>query len=323
MNTPKQIAEMFERYIALVNMPDEPQRLYAPIRYSLAEGGKRMRPVLTMLAYNLYADDVQSVLPAAAAVEVFHNFTLLHDDIMDNAMVRRGRPSVFARWGSNVAILSGDVMMIEAYRHLQGVESKFLPEVFERFNAMAAQVCEGQQYDMDFETQAKVAVAEYMNMIELKTAALLSGSVVIGATIAGASEDDLHKLYKFATEVGIAFQLQDDLLDSYGDEQLGKKIGGDILEGKKTYLMIISLSHATEEQREVLRTTHLRTDIDDAEKISTVKAIYDAIGAKAMTEQQISVRISRALAILDTLDVPKERTEYMRSYVESLVGRKR
>ena len=323
MKTSQQIVEIFEHHLAMINMPDEPQRLYAPIRYSLAEGGKRMRPVLAMLAYNIYADDVQRVLPAATAVEIFHNFTLLHDDIMDNAMVRRGRPSVFARWGSNVAILSGDVMMIEAYRHLQGVESKFLPEVFERFNAMAAQVCEGQQYDMDFETQAKVAVAEYMNMIELKTAALLSGSVVIGATIAGASEDDLHKLYKFATEVGIAFQLQDDLLDSYGDEQLGKKIGGDILEGKKTYLMIISLSHATEEQREVLRTTHLRTDIDDAEKISTVKAIYDAIGAKAMTEQQISVRISRALAILDTLDVPKERTEYMRSYVESLVGRKR
>ena len=323
MKTPQQIVEIFEHHLAMINMPDEPQRLYAPIRYSRAEGGKRMRPVLAMLAYNIYADDVQRVLPAATAVEIFHNFTLLHDDIMDNAMVRRGRPSVFARWGSNVAILSGDVMMIEAYRHLQGVESKFLPEVFERFNAMAAQVCEGQQYDMDFETQPKVAVAEYMNMIELKTAALLSGSVVIGATIAGASEDDLHKLYKFATEVGIAFQLQDDLLDSYGDEQLGKKIGGDILEGKKTYLMIISLSHATEEQREVLRTTHLRTDIDDAEKISTVKAIYDAIGAKAMTEQQISVRISRALAILDTLDVPKERTEYMRSYVESLVGRKR
>ena len=323
MKTPQQIVEIFEHHLAMINMPDEPQRLYVPIRYSLAEGGKRMRPVLAMLAYNIYTDDVQRVLPAATAVEIFHNFTLLHDDIMDNAMVRRGRPSVFARWGSNVAILSGDVMMIEAYRHLQGVESKFLPEVFERFNAMAAQVCEGQQYDMDFETQPKVAVAEYMNMIELKTAALLSGSVVIGATIAGASEDDLHKLYKFATEVGIAFQLQDDLLDSYGDEQLGKKIGGDILEGKKTYLMIISLSHATEEQREVLRTTHLRTDIDDAEKISTVKAIYDAIGAKAMTEQQISVRISRALAILDTLDVPKERTEYMRSYVESLVGRKR
>ncbi|MBQ2423783.1 MAG: polyprenyl synthetase family protein [Alistipes sp.] len=323
MNTPQQITEIFEHHLAMINMPDEPQRLYAPIRYSLAEGGKRMRPVLAMLAYNIYADDIQRVLPAATAVEVFHNFTLLHDDIMDNAAMRRGRPSVFARWGSNVAILSGDVMMIEAYRHLQGVEGKHLPQVFECFNSMAARVCEGQQYDMDYETQPKVSVAEYMNMIELKTAALLVGSVVIGATIAGASEQDIHRLNKFATEVGIAFQLQDDLLDSYGDERLGKRIGGDILEGKKTYLMIISLSHATEEQREVLRTTHLRTDIDEKQKIDLVKSVYDAIGARAMTEQQISVRISRALAILDTLDVPAERTEYMKSYVESLIGRKR
>ena len=323
MNTPQQITEIFEHHLAMINMPDEPQRLYAPIRYSLAEGGKRMRPVLAMLAYNIYADDIQTVLPAATAVEVFHNFTLLHDDIMDNAAMRRGRPSVFARWGSNVAILSGDVMMIEAYRHLQGVEGKHLPQVFECFNSMAARVCEGQQYDMDYETQPKVSVAEYMNMIELKTAALLVGSVVIGATIAGASEQDIQRLNKFATEVGIAFQLQDDLLDSYGDERLGKRIGGDILEGKKTYLMIISLSHATEEQREVLRTTHLRTDIDEKQKIDLVKSVYDAIGAKAMTEQQISVRISRALAILDTLDVPAERTEYMKSYVESLIGRKR
>ena len=323
MNTPQQITEIFEHHLAMINMPDEPQRLYAPIRYSLAEGGKRMRPVLAMLAYNIYADDIQTVLPAATAVEIFHNFTLLHDDIMDNAAMRRGRPSVFARWGSNVAILSGDVMMIEAYRHLQGVEGKYLPQVFECFNSMAARVCEGQQYDMDYETQPKVSVAEYMNMIELKTAALLVGSVVIGATIAGASEQDIQRLNKFATEVGIAFQLQDDLLDSYGDERLGKRIGGDILEGKKTYLMIISLSHATEEQREVLRTTHLRTDIDEKQKIDLVKSVYDAIGARAMTEQQISVRISRALAILDTLDVPAERTEYMKSYVESLIGRKR
>ena len=323
MNTPQQIAEIFERYIALINMPDEPQRLYAPIRYSLAEGGKRMRPVLTMLAYNIYADDIQRVLPAATAIEVFHNFTLLHDDIMDNADVRRGRPSVVAKWGSNVAILSGDVMMIEAYRHLQGVEVKYLPAVFERFNAMAAQVCEGQQYDMDFETQPKVAVAEYMNMIELKTAALLSGAAVIGATLAGASDEDLQKLYRFATEVGLAFQLHDDQLHSYGHERLGKKIGGDILEGKKTYLMIISLSHATEAQREVLRSTHLRTDITDEQKIAAVKEVYDAIGAKQMTEQQISVRISRALAILDTLSVPKARLENMKNYVESLVGRKK
>lgn len=323
MNTPQQIAEIFERHIALVNMPEEPNRLYAPIRYSLAEGGKRMRPVLTMLAYNIYADDIHNVLPAATAVEVFHNFTLLHDDIMDNAAMRRSRPSVYAKWGSNVAILSGDVMLIEAYRHLQGVEAQYLPAVFERFNAMAAQVCEGQQYDMDFETQPKVAVAEYMNMIELKTAALLAGAVTIGAILAGASEEDVHKLYRFAIEVGLAFQLQDDLLDSYGDEQLGKKIGGDILEGKKTYLMIISLSHATEEQREVLRSTHLRKDMTDEQKIAAVKHIYDSIGAPAMTEQQISVRISRALSILDTLSVPAERLTNMRAYVESLIGRKR
>lgn len=323
MNTPQQITEMFERHLSLVAMPNEPEKLYAPIRYALAEGGKRMRPVLTMLAYNMFADDVQSVLPAATAVEIFHNFTLLHDDIMDNAAVRRGRPSVYAKWGSNVAILSGDVMLIEAYRHLQSVKSCYLPTVFERFNSMAEQVCEGQQYDMDFETQPKVAVAEYMNMIELKTAALLVGAVTIGAILAGASEEDVQKLHKFATEVGLAFQLQDDLLDSYGDERLGKKIGGDILEGKKTYLMIISLSHATEEQREVLRTTYLRTDITDEEKIATVKALYDTLDAPAQTEQQIAVRISRALSILDTLSIPQQRTEHMRAYVESLVGRKK
>ena len=323
MNSSQQIAEIFERYLSLINMPDEPQRLYAPIRYSLAEGGKRMRPVLTMLAYNIYADDVQRVLPAAVAVEVFHNFTLLHDDIMDNAMVRRGRESVVAKWGNNVAILSGDVMMIEAYRHLQGVEAKYLPAVFERFNAMAAQVCEGQQYDMDFETQPKVAVAEYMNMIELKTAALLAGSVVIGATLAGAGEEDLHKLHKFATEVGLAFQLQDDLLDSYGDERLGKKIGGDILEGKKTYLMIISLSHATEEQREVLRNTHLREDLADSEKISRVKAVYDALDVKHATEQQIELRFDRALTVLDNLSVEEARKVHLREFARNLMGRKK
>lgn len=323
MKTNEEILDLFENHLAQIQLPEEPSQLYAPIIYSMSGGGKRIRPTLLMLVCEAFGGKLEDAMPAASAVEMFHNFTLLHDDIMDNAAVRRGRPSVFARWGSNVAILSGDVMMIEAYRHLQGVESKYLPEVFECFNSMAARVCEGQQYDMDFETQPKVAVAEYMNMIELKTAALLAGSVVIGATLAGADEEDLHKLNKFAIEVGLAFQLQDDLLDSYGDEQLGKKIGGDILEGKKTYLMIISLSHATEEQREVLRSTHLRTDITDEQKIAAVKEIYDAVGARQMTEQQISVRISRALAILDTLSVPQSRLEYMRSYVESLVGRKK
>lgn len=317
------LLQMFERHISQLPLPDDPSMLYTPIRYALDEGGKRMRPVLTLLAYNLFADDVERALPAAMAVEIFHNFTLLHDDIMDNAAMRRGRPSVYAKWGNNVAILSGDVMLIEAYKQLQGVSQEYLPRVLERFNTMSSQVCEGQQYDMDFETRQKVAVVEYMNMIELKTAALLSGSMTIGAILAGASESDVNKIYRAATEVGLAFQLQDDLLDSYGDERLGKKIGGDILEGKKTYLMIISLSHATEEQREVLRSTHLRTDLTDEQKIQTVKALYDELGAPAMTEQQINLRISRAVAILDTLDVPAERTAQLREYFESLVGRKK
>ncbi|MBQ5635109.1 MAG: polyprenyl synthetase family protein [Alistipes sp.] len=321
--THSQLLEMFERHLSQLSLPDDPSMLYNPIRYALDEGGKRMRPVLTLLAYNLYADDVERALPAAMAVEIFHNFTLLHDDIMDNAAVRRGRPSVYAKWGNNVAILSGDVMLIEAYKQLQGIADNHLPQVLERFNTMASQVCEGQQYDMDFESRQKVAVVEYMNMIELKTAALLSGSMTIGAILAGASESDVNKIYRAATEVGLAFQLQDDLLDSYGDERLGKKIGGDILEGKKTYLMIISLSHATEQQREVLRTTHLRKDLTDEQKISMVKAIYDELGAPAMTEQQINLRISRAVSILDTLDIPAERTACLREYFESLVGRRK
>lgn len=321
--TNSQLLEMFERHISQLSLPDDPSMLYNPIRYALEEGGKRMRPVLTLMAYNLYADDVERALPAAMAVEIFHNFTLLHDDIMDNAAVRRGRPSVYAKWGNNVAILSGDVMLIEAYKQLQGIADEHLPQVLARFNTMSSQVCEGQQYDMDFESRQKVAVVEYMNMIELKTAALLSGSMTIGAILAGASDSDVNKLYRAATEVGLAFQLQDDLLDSYGDERLGKKIGGDILEGKKTYLMIISLSHASEQQREVLRTTHLRNDLTDEQKIATVKAIYDELGAPALTEQQINLRISRAVSILDTLDVPAERTACLREYFESLVGRRK
>ena len=321
--TNSQLLEMFERHISQLSLPDDPSMLYNPIRYALEEGGKRMRPVLTLMAYNLYADDVERALPAAMAVEIFHNFTLLHDDIMDNAAVRRGRPSVYAKWGNNVAILSGDVMLIEAYKQLQGIADEHLPQVLARFNTMSSQVCEGQQYDMDFESRQKVAVVEYMNMIELKTAALLSGSMTIGAILAGASDSDVNKLYRAATEVGLAFQLQDDLLDSYGDERLGKKIGGDILEGKKTYLMIISLSHASEQQREVLRTTHLRNDLTDEQKIAMVKAIYDELGVPALTEQQINLRISRAVSILDTLDVPAERTACLREYFESLVGRRK
>ena len=320
--TNSEILALFERYVAQMPTPKEPQRLYAPIKYGLEEGGKRIRPTLLMLVYNLYAEDIERALMPAMAVEIFHNFTLLHDDIMDNAAVRRGRPSVPAKWGDNVAILSGDAMFILAYNYLQRTDSERLSQIFERFNKMAAEVCEGQQFDMDFETQQKVSVVDYMRMIELKTAALLAGSATIGAILAGASDNDCKRLYDFAREVGLAFQLQDDLLDSYGDERLGKKIGGDILEGKKTILMIEAFSRANEEQREVLRTTHLRKDLSDAEKISKIKALYDELGVPERVEQQIAQKFQKALGILDTLEAPQERTIELRHYAESLVGRK-
>ena len=320
--TNNELIALFERHIAQMPTPEEPQRLYAPIKYGLEVGGKRIRPTLLMLAYNLYAEDIERTVMPAMAVEIFHNFTLLHDDIMDNAAVRRGRPSVPAKWGNNVAILSGDAMLILAYNYLQRTDSERLPKVFEWFNKMAAEVCEGQQFDMDFETQQKVSVVDYMRMIELKTAALLAGSAIIGAILAGAPEEDATRLYDFVLEVGLAFQLQDDLLDSYGDERLGKKIGGDILEGKKTILMIEAFSRADEEQREVLRTTHLREDLSDAEKISTIKALYDSLGVPERVEQQIAQRFQRALSILDNLSVSNDRTVELRKYAENLVGRK-
>ena len=318
-----ELLSLFERHIAQMPTPEEPRLLYAPIKYGLEVGGKRIRPILLMLSYNAYAEDIERALMPAMAVEIFHNFTLLHDDIMDNADVRRGRPSVPAKWGNNVAILSGDAMLILAYNHLQRTQTSQLTKIFETFNKMAAEVCEGQQFDMDFETQQKVSVVDYMRMIELKTAALLAGSASIGATLAGASAHDCRSLYNFALEVGLAFQLQDDLLDSFGDERLGKKIGGDILEGKQTYLMVQAMSRATAEQREVLRTTHKMADISDNEKIARVKAVYDALDVKHATEQQIELRFERALSILDSLSIAEERRVHLREFARNLMGRKK
>ena len=322
MQNNEQLLQAIENYLAQTEFPAEPELLYAPIGYSLAGGGKRLRPMLLALACGIFSDDLQRAMPAAAAVEVFHNFTLLHDDIMDNAAMRRGKPSVFAKWGQNVAILSGDAMLICAYRLLSAIPPQLLPQVLATFNTMALEVCEGQQYDMDFEHKPKVSVVEYMHMIELKTSVLLAGAVVIGATLGGASDEDCRKLRRFAIELGLAFQLQDDLLDSYGDERLGKAIGGDILEGKKTYLMITAMSRADEATREVLRTTYRNPGLSDEEKITTVKAIYDRLDIPRLTEQQISLRFERALAILDTLSVEPDRTKRMRDYAASLMGRK-
>ena len=294
MQTNEQLLDLLENYLAQRELPTEPERLYDPIRYSLAGGGKRLRPMLLLLSCGLFADDVDVALPAAAAVEIFHNFTLLHDDIMDNAAVRRGKPSVYA-----------------------------LPRILEVFNTMALGVCEGQQYDMDFESKQKVSVVEYMSMIELKTSVLVAGSAMMGAILGGADEEQSRRLYQFAIELGMAFQLQDDLLDSYGGEELGKTIGGDILEGKKSYLMVTAMSRADEEQREVLRHTYKDAALAPAEKIARVRAVFDALDVPRLTEQQISLRFDRALATLDGLNVPDARKEPLREYARSLMGRRK
>ena len=323
MQTNDRLLATIENYLAQFESPAEPERLYAPIRYSMAGGGKRLRPMLMLLACGIYTDDLRPALPAAAAVELFHNFTLLHDDIMDHAAVRRGKPSVFAKWGENAAILSGDAMLICAYRLLEQLPAEHLPQLLHVFNEMALQVCEGQQYDMDFETKPKVSVVEYMHMIELKTSVLLAGSTVIGAILGGAPEEDCRKLRRFAVELGLAFQLQDDLLDSYGDERLGKAIGGDILEGKKTYLMITAMSHADEADREILRSTATNPQLTDADKIAAVKAVYDRYDIPRLTEQQIEIRFERALAILDTLSAAPERVQPLKVFAQGLLGRKK
>ncbi len=322
MQTNEQILSQFESYLAQTDVStSEPELLYAPIGYSLSGGGKRLRPMLLTLAYGIFKDDIQNAMPAAAAIEVFHNFTLLHDDIMDNSAVRRGKPSVYAKWGQNVAILSGDAMMITAYKLLAGVPAEQLPRILSTFSTMALEVCEGQQYDMDFETKQKVSVVEYMHMIELKTSVLLAGATVIGAMLAGASDDDCRKLHRFGIELGLAFQMQDDLLDSYGDERLGKPIGEDIIEGKMTFLMITAMSRADEPTREKLRALLADKEMDRQQKIQAVKAIYDALDIPHITEQQIGIRFERALSQLDTLSADAERTRQLKEYARSLMGR--
>ena len=318
-----EILQLFESALAQMNTPEEPELLYSPIIYSMSGGGKRLRPVLLLITLEAFGGNIDEAMPAAMAVEIFHNFTLLHDDIMDNADVRRGKPSVYAKWGGNVALLSGDAMLITAYKHLTRISASVLPRVMNIFSDMALEVCEGQQYDMDFESMEKVSVVDYMQMIERKTSALLSGSAMIGATMAGASDDDVKKIYRFATELGLAFQLQDDVLDSYGDESLGKKIGGDILEGKQTFLMVQAMSRADATQREVLRTTHLAEELTNEQKIAKVKALYDALDVKHIAEQQIELRFERALNILDTLSIDSERVAPLVEFARNLMGRKK
>lgn len=323
MKTNDQMLSLFENYLAQIYYPEEPQQLYSPIIYSMSGGGKRLRPVLLLLCCEAFGGNIAEAMPAAAAVEIFHNFTLLHDDIMDNSAVRRGKPSVYAKWGGNVAILSGDAMVIDSFSRLSALPQDKLPRIMEVFTRMALQVCEGQQYDMDFERVEKVSVVEYMRMIELKTSALLAGSAMIGAMLGDASAEDCQKVYRYALELGLAFQLQDDLLDSYGDEELGKPIGGDILEGKKSCLMLNAMSKANDEDRALLRTLPFDERLLPEERIAGVKAIYDKYDVPRLVNQQISTRFERALAILDTLSIEGDRVEQLKVFARNLMSRKK
>ena len=300
----------------------EPKGLYEPIGYALATGGKRIRPTLALMASELFGGREEDALPAALALEIFHNFTLLHDDVMDRASVRRGRPTVHVKWDDNTAILSGDQMLIEAYKQLAQVPADKLPQVLDWFNEMATGICEGQQYDVDFEHAEHVAIADYMKMIELKTSVLLANALRTGAYIAGADKESIDALYAFGIHIGLAFQIQDDILDVYGDPKtFGKAIGGDICCNKKTLLLLTALEQADAATRAELEQWLQITD-RDAEKIAAVTAIYDRIGVRQAAEAIMEEHTAQALALLDKLPQNAAK-EQLRQLAERLAVRKR
>ena len=321
------VAELTEKVTtALEQLPydRQPQGLYAPIKYVLSLGGKRIRPVLMLMAYNMYREDVDRIMPVALGLEVYHNFTLLHDDLMDRADVRRGKPCVHKVWNDNTAILSGDNMLVMAYQMMSRCPSSALPSVISIFTETALQIDEGQQYDMEFEQRTDVTESEYLEMIRLKTSVLLACALQIGALLGGASEADAQALYAYGEKVGLAFQLQDDYLDVYGDfETFGKAIGGDILCNKKTFMLINALAHAPEHLRTELQGWLAATEYDPAEKIEAVRHIYTQVGVDQMAKEQISFYIAQAEDALHALPIAEERKEILRQWTEQLLGRKK
>lgn len=324
MHDIKQLTQLLERHIKDTGLPSEPSNLYAPIAYTLESGGKRIRPLMVLLATQMYSDKVENAINVALAIEVFHNFTLLHDDIMDNARVRRARATVCKKWSNNIAILSGDAMLIHSYRLLAKCRISNIYDVIDSFNTLAALVCEGQQYDMDFESQDDVTIEEYLNMISLKTSALIAGSLKIGAQVAGASKEACDAMYEFGMNLGNAFQLQDDLLDTYGDEStFGKRIGGDIIEGKKTFLLLTALQIASVEQRAELESILASTTIGEKQKIDDVRDLYDTLSVRAVTEQKIDKYFKKASQIIESLDVESVRKKDIIKMATMLINRDR
>lgn len=321
MKSVEQIQESFESYLQALDYSRQPDELYAPIRYVLSLGGKRIRPTFLIMAYNMYADDIERVFDIAAGMEIFHNFTLLHDDLMDKADMRRGKTTVHKKWNENTAILSGDGMLVLAYRYL--VKSgKDLNRILDIANETFTGIMEGQQYDMEFESRDDVTEAEYIEMIRLKTSVLLAACAQMGALMGGASEDDAGLLYEFGEKIGLAFQLQDDLLDVYGDPAVfGKKIGGDILCNKKTDLYINAYRLASESEREELDRWAAYNGDDPQPKIDGVRAIYDAVGVRGISEKLIRSYFDDALKKLDQVHLPEFRKQALKEYAGSLMNR--
>lgn len=309
--------------LAAVPYPPRPEGLYEPIRYVLSAGGKRLRPMLLLTAYQLYRDDVERVMPAAVGIEIYHNHTLLHDDLMDCADMRRGRPTVHRKWDDNTAVLSGDTMLIIAFRYIMSCPCGRSAEAAALFARTAQEICEGQQYDVNFERRTDVSEEEYIEMIRLKTSVLLACAAKMGALLADAPEADAEVLYHFAERVGLAFQLQDDYLDVYGDPAVfGKKIGGDILCGKKTYLLINALRLADEAVRGRLLALLADGEMPAGEKVRAVTDIYDRLGIPALTLRAIEAHYAEARDGLRRLSLPEAKWQPLWAYAESLLGRK-
>jgi geranylgeranyl diphosphate synthase, type II len=313
---------LIEAEIRKQKFGQQPKSLYEPLRYIMGLGGKRLRPLLTLLSYSLYKEDAKRIVPFAVAVEAFHNFTLLHDDIMDNAPLRRGNPTVHEKWNINTAILSGDVMQVKVYDLFLNLEGQLLKDVLLEFNECATEVCEGQQWDMEFESKTSVTELQYINMIRQKTAVLIGFSLELGAILAGASIADRLALYQFGVNIGIGFQLKDDLLDVYGDKKkFGKQVGGDIISNKKTFLLIKALEKAKGKEKIEL-TKWLKTKkFDKRKKVKAVTAIFDQLQIEKITTNKINGYFQKGLSSLDQLEVSSDRKDELKKFILHLMDR--
>ena len=322
MYTFKELRDIIQRELDRADYVEYPEQLFEPVRYLIADSGKRLRPVIALMSYNLFHEDITPALKSAIGIEIFHNYTLLHDDVMDDAPIRRGLPTVHQKWNKNVAILSGDAAAIVAYQHIEHCEDKYLRKVITFFNQMAMDICKGQHLDMEFETRNDVTVDEYIRMIYWKTSVLLAGSMRHGALIAGASEEIYNALYDLGGSLGLAFQLQDDYLDVYGDEAtFGKQIGGDITINKKTFMLIKALELADDEQRAELQYWISLKEFDKAEKIQAVTALYNAIGIKEIALTEIANYLVQCKEILRNIPIEEERKSGFYEMISLLEGR--